>query len=434
MPDYDLIIVGARVAGAAAAALLAQQGANVLLLERSTFPAPTVSCPVLFGNSLAVFDRIGVLDAVEALGAPKIRHYGTRMPDFDLVAQLPPYQGRDYAYSIRRERLDAAVLERVRTYPNVTVRENFTVRSLVHAEGRVVGVRGAQGHGPLETIYATGVIGADGKRSLVAREVSAQQYDSVPGATCIFYAYYRNFTQLAMPSAISYPCPDQNVALGVLVFDADDDLTVVSVGAPADQFDRLRKDPEAAMEQAWRSIPELARRGAAAERVSPVMGQAMVDSFYRQSFGPGWALIGDAGHYVDPITGQGINNALRSAELLAAAWGETRRRSSWVQAMAGYQRLRDRETRPMFNMIKLSAMLTPLVESGLKGGPNVMAPLMQAIARQPEVASRYIGIFNGATRMTQFFNPLYLAYIVATDVVRNELPTLPERVRQRLAA
>lgn len=419
--SYDLIIVGARVAGAATAALLAEQGARVLLLERSTFPAPTISCPVIFGNSLASFERIGVLPAVEALGAPRIRRYGTRTTDFDLTAMLPAYQGRDYAYSLRRDRLDAAVLDEVRRMPGVTVRENFAVRSLVWGAGRVVGVRGAQGHGPEETIFANGVVGADGKRSLVARQVKAAIYDQLPGVTCIFYAYYQGFEPLDEPSAISYQCPDPNIALGCLVFDADAGLTVISVGAMADQFKQLSQDPEQAVERAWRSIPELARRGRNATRATPVMGQAMVDNFYRQSYGPGWALVGDAGHYIDPITGQGINNALRSAELFAAAYARTRRRSSWMQAMAWYQRERDRATEPIYNMMKLTARLTPSRPSQASAG--AMTPLLKAIARQPNVASRYIGIFNGATNIYSFFNPLNLALIVATDFVRNELPS-----------
>lgn len=415
---YDAIIVGARIAGAATAALLARQGARVLLLDRAVFPAPTVSCPVFYGNSMAMLERIGVLDAVEALGAPRIRYYGTRTPKLDLVARLPASHGRDYAFSIRREVLDTAILRRVQTYPGITLREGFTVTDLVWGAGQVVGVRGRQGHGARETIYARAVIGADGKRSYVARAVNAAIYDRIPGRSCIFYAYYRNVAPLAEPSAVVYLAEDGRTA--TLVFDADNDLTVMSIGVPAEEFETARKDPEGTLEHTWRTIPEVARRARNAVRVTPVMGQGPVDNFYRQSYGPGWALVGDAGHYIDPITGQGINHALRSAELFAEAWARTQRRTAWMRAMAEYQQRRDAETRPMYDLIAFGARVQPAVEAGL----DIWTPLFQAISRQPDAATHYIGIYNGATQVSEFFHPLNLARILIKDGLRYRLPRL----------
>lgn len=416
---YDAIIIGARISGAATAALLAEQGARVLLLDRANFPATTVSCPIFFGNSLAVLDRIGVLDAVEAIGAPKIRYYGSRTPEFDLVARLPESKGFDYAYSIRRDVLDSVILDQVKQRPNMTLREGFSVSSLVQSQGRVVGVRGRQHGGPVETIFGNAVIGADGKRSVVARMVDAPTYDRISGQTAIYYAYYRDFAPLHEPSAVVYADPRTQRA--ALVFDADAGLTVISVGVAAADFETARKDPEATLERLWRDIPELAERGRNASRATPVMGQAPMDSYYRQSYGAGWALVGDAGMYLDPITGQGINNALRSAELFADAWAKTRRRSSWLNAMAEYQRQRDAATRPFFNLTAMGTQMQEaawMVDIGLDFG----TPILKAIARQPEAASQYIGMFNGATPVAAFLNPLNIAQIVVRDTMRNELP------------
>ncbi len=409
---YDVIIIGARIAGAATAALLAQQGARVLLLERATFPAPTISCPVFFGNSMAVLERIGVIDAVEAIDAPQIRYYGSRSPQLDLVARLPASHGRDYAYSMRREVIDTAILKRVRTYANITLREGFNVTGLIWGAGQVVGVRGRQHGAAEESLYAHAVVGADGKRSLVARAVNAPIYDAIKGESCLFYAYYHNVTPLDEPSSIVYLAEERRTA--ALAFDADDGLTVVSALLPAEQFDHLRKDPEGTLQSVWRSIPELARRCRHATRATPVMGQGPTDSFYRQSYGPGWALVGDAGHYIDPITGQGINNALRSAELFTEAWIRTRRRTAWKRAMAGYQRQRDAETHPMYNLIRFSMRMQPAVNAGL----DFWTPLFQAIARNPDMTSQYIGIFNGATPVNGFFHPLNLARMMLQDRLR----------------
>lgn len=406
---FDAIVVGARVSGAATAALLAERGARVLLLDQATFPAPTVSCPIIFGNSLAVLERIGALASVEALGAPKIRLYGTRLQAIDLTARLPATLGRDYAYSIRRERLDEAVLRQVACRPGITLRENFKVTGLIWSLGRVVGVRGRPGHGPEQVFYADLIVGADGKRSLVAREVGAQIYARMAGESCIFYAYYRDFAPLREPSAIAYVDPSSRT--GVLVFDADAGLTVVSAGLPAEQFAAAKRDPEEAIERVWRGFPELAERGRHAARATKVMGQGPLDSYFRQSYGPGWALVGDAGHYLDPVTGQGINNALRSAELLAEAWAQRDRRAGWQGALAEYQRQRDAAARPMFDLMAASTRLRALAEARI----GVDAPLLRAIARSPAHASRYVGIYSGATPIAEFFNPANLGRILLED-------------------
>jgi 2-polyprenyl-6-methoxyphenol hydroxylase-like FAD-dependent oxidoreductase len=417
---YDAVIVGSRIAGLATAVHLARQDARVLVVDRATFPAPTVSCPIFYGNSMAMLERLGVLDAVEALQAPKIRYYGTRIPHsgIDLVTRLPDSHGRDYAYSVRRELLDTAILRTVQTYPNITIREGCTVRDLVWGNGRVVGIRGRQGRGPDQTIYAHAVIGADGKHSLAARATGAEIYDRVKAKTCIFYAYYRNIKPIHEPSAIVYVAADRRT--GVLVFDADNDLTVISVGIPVEDFAQARRDPEATLERTWRSIDELAERGLHAERATPVMGQAPVDSYYRQSYGPGWALVGDAGHYIDPVTGQGINNALRGAELLAEAWSRTRRRADWMSAMAEYQRQRDQETRPIYNLVAFGEQMERSADMGIDLG----TPLFRAIARQPYQAQRYVGIFSGATTVAAFFNPFNIASILIEDGLRYQLPQM----------
>lgn len=422
--DYDVIIVGARIAGATTAALLAAQGARVLVVDQATLPAPTVSCPVFFGNSLHVFERIGVLPAIEALGAPRIRRYGARSPNVDMVFRLPPSKGRDYGYAIRRDRLDTAILAQVRTRPGVTVREGFTVTGLVWGMGRVVGIRGRARGGAEETIYAYGVVGADGKRSLVARAVDTPIYARHPARTCLFYAYYEGFARLPEPSAIAYLDPETRTS--ALIFDADADLTVVSVALPAAQFATARTDAEGTLERIWRSFPEVAERGQAARRATRVMGQAPVDSFYRQSYGPGWALVGDAGHYIDPMTGQGINNAVQGAELLAEAWARTRRTAAWVDALARYQQQRDAASRPLYDMLNLGRRVAWFAQRGIDLG----TPLMQAIARRPAVASRYIGMYNGATPVAEFLHPLNLARILVEDQVLYGVPAQFARLAQ----
>jgi flavin-dependent dehydrogenase len=387
---YDSIVVGGRLAGAATAAHLARLGARVLVLERAAFPAPTLSCPIIHNNSLACLARLGLLEAVAAIGAPRIRRLGQDFGEFVLEAVIPPVDGRDYAYSIRREVLDTAILRRVQALYPAEVREGFTVTGLLRDGERVVGVRGRSGGGAEEELAAGAVIGADGKGSLVARLVGAPAYDELPGHACVYYAYYRDFDWDGS-ARIFRPAED----VAALLFPADAGLTAIAVGAPARYFPEFRADPEAAFERRWRSISDLGRRGALATRATPIRGQGPTRSFRRQPFGPGWALVGDAGYYKDPITGQGIYDALRSAELLAEAWAETLRGADWEAAMERYRRRRDAESAAMYAFTDMLARFEPVTPESLG--------LFRIIAADPSLATGYAGIYNGVTDPAAFF-------------------------------
>lgn len=391
---YDTIVVGGRIIGASTAGLLAQQGFSVLLLEKSTFPSPTVSCPVVFGNALEVLSRFGAEEVVERLGAPKLRRYGTDYGFERVIGHLPPYKGRDYAYSIRRERLDEAIARHVATLPNVTLQEGFTVSELIWEAGRVVGVRGRLHGGETQEFRARyAVIGADGRTSALARMVNAREYAVKPGQAYLYYAYYRNVEPLDEPSAMVYRTFP---GASVLAFDADDDLTVLSIGAMTPSFEEARKDPETVMLDVMRRIPELARRIINAERATPIKGLAPTGQFRRQPFGPGWALVGDAGQRFDPCTGQGIYQGLHAAELLVAALVQVRAGRSWDAALSEFHRRRDRETKGAYEFAALQAQFKPI--------DWMTRRLIKRMAADPEVCSFYFGTSNGATSADENFN------------------------------
>lgn len=384
---YDVIVVGGRIVGASTAGLLARQGFTVLLLEKSTFPSPTVSCPVVFGNALEILSRFGAEEVVDRLGAPRLRLYGTDFGFERVVGHLPAYQGRDYAYSIRRERLDEAVARHVAALPNVTLEEGFTVTELIREAGRVVGVRGRrQGDAPVELRARYVVVGADGRNSSVARMVNAREYARKPARGYIYYAYYRNVRPLEEPSAMSYRTIP---GAGVLVFDADDDLTVFSLGGTNPGFEEARKDPEGTMLSVLRSIPALADRIKDAERVTPVKGLAPTGQFRRQAYGPGWALVGDAGQRFDPVTGQGIYQGLHAADLLTQALVQVRDGRAWNAALSEFHRRRDRDTRQAYDYAAMEAQLKP--------ANWLTRRLIKHMAADPAVRMRYFGTTNGAT-------------------------------------
>jgi flavin-dependent dehydrogenase len=408
---YDIIVVGGRIVGASTAGLLAKQGFSVLLLEKASFPSPTISCPVVFGNALEILSRFGAEDVVDRLGAPKLRLYGTNYGFARVVGHLPAYQGRDYAYSIRRERLDEAVARHVATLPGVTFQEGFSVEELIWEAGRVVGVRGRlHGAAPTELRARYAVVGADGRNSPIARMVKAREYDLKPEQGYIYYAYYRNVRPLDEPSAMMYRgLPGSSV----LVFDADDDLAVLSIGGTTPSFEEARKDPEGVMLNVMRRIPELADRIAHAERVTPVKGLAPTGQFRRQPYGPGWALAGDAGQRFDPVTGQGIAQGLHAAELLVEALTQVRAGRAWDVAMREFQRRRDRDTKGAYEFAALQAQLKP--------SNWLSRRLIKHMEADPEVCRFYFGTSNGVTSADENFNLWRALKLAFTPLPRRRL-------------
>lgn len=399
MSTYDVIVVGGRIAGSATAIMLGQAGARVLLLERNTFPSSPVSVPVLFANALAILDRIGVRAAIEASGATKIYHGGAQMGDIRLQIPVQPLHGINYHLGLRRELLDSILIEHAERTPGVTVRTGFTVDSILQEHGQVVGVRGrCNGAAPGdEELRAPLVVGADGTHSIVARTLKPRTYRVRSGQNCVYYAYYRNFTPRQTPMTYTY----RGAGYAVLSFDADNGLTAISLGAQPSDWLSFKRDPVGEFERRWQAIPELAELGRHAERVGPVKGHGPRESYYRQPFGPGWALVGDAGYLKDPCTGQGIYDALRSAELLSEGWQTWQRSGAqpkvWQRAMRRYQRTRDRETRMMYEMTFQSSKIPK--QARLNLGERL---LFGALARDTDFVAQLAGIYNGASSIEHF--------------------------------
>ncbi|HEY0734855.1 MAG TPA: NAD(P)/FAD-dependent oxidoreductase [Herpetosiphonaceae bacterium] len=410
---YDVIVVGGRVAGATTAALLAQQGFEVLLLEKSTFPSPTVSCPLLFGNALEILNKFGAEEVVERLDAPKLRLYGTHYGFTRVAAHLPPYHGRNYAYSIQRVRLDEAIARHVEKLPGVTLREGFTVNDLIWEDGRVVGVRGSEHGAEIEELRARwAVVGADGRTSAVARMVNASEYDVKPPNGYLYYAYYRNVTPLEEPSAMVY----RNLpGMALLVFDADQDLTVLSIGGIDPPFEEARKDPEAAMLKMLQRVPEVAERFRNAERATPISGLAPFRMFRRQAYGPGWALTGDAAMRLDPVTGQGIYQGLHTSELLAEALTRIRGGADWEQTMQQFARRRDADSKGAYEFA--------FVQSQLTSPPWLSRRLLLHMAANPQLATYYFGTANGATPAEENFNLLQVLLIALRPLPKRPAAT-----------
>jgi flavin-dependent dehydrogenase len=359
---YDAIVVGARVAGATTALLLAQKGYSVLLLEQDRFPSGTLSTHLFFTDTMQVFDRIGVLDRVLAVDAPRLKRL--KFPYVD--APFPEVDGRDFALCIRREVLDTILVEAAEANPRIDVRTGTRVTGVLKEGERVTGV----GFRPIGTsdqreASARIVIGADGRNSLLAREVRAKRYFEVPALFAWYYAYFPNVLLDVPPSAMAerlagYPAVGADYGAS-FVFPTDSHLTLVGFGVQRDAFDAFRRDYRRHFMEGISLVPGVAARVGNRQPEGAIVGTGDLPNFFRVPAGAGWALVGDAGSHKDPHTVQGMGDAARSAVLLTDALDRYWRGECPEQdSLARYHVERDADLLPMYDFTtsRLEAQFT----------------------------------------------------------------------------
>ena len=400
MPDAQVIVVGAGPAGTSAALHLARLGLDVLVLDRAHFPSDTLSTHNFGRETTLRFAELGVLKEVEACGAPPLPKHRWVAPDEDVeyTGTLKPVLGEHYGYCIRRILLDD-VLVRAARAAGGEVREGATVAGLVWDDNSVGGVV-AQSGGKEYKELAQVVIGADGRYSRVARWVRAPSYLSEPAVTPAYYAYFRG---------VAGPRDTQEVMhtarRDYLLLPTDSDLTCVLVALPQEELNAYRASHERNYLNDINAIPELAERFAGAERVGPVRGATDLDSYLRVPIGPGWALVGDAGAHIHPVTARGISLAVRDALLLADALADALEgRRDPGEALSEYHRLRDAETEFEYKRALGAAKMTG------KPLPRETLALWSALGALPEAADAYV---NGELQVR----------------TREELEALVERAR-----
>jgi flavin-dependent dehydrogenase len=373
--DYDAIVVGGRCAGAATAMLLARGGLRVLVLEAGRAGTDTLSTHALMRGAVEQLGRWGLLDQVVAAGTPAITatefHYSDDAgTDVDTVASRP---GVDPLRAPRRTVLDPILLGAAGA-AGAQVRHGARVTGLLRdVAGTVTGVayvgpdrRPTQARAPL-------VVGADGRRSTVAAAVAAEQTHRGWSASAVLYTYvaglpvdrYRWFYR---PGATAGVIPTNG------------GLACVWAGAPAERFAALRTEPEAA----FRRLLGLAAPGldlGATPWHGPVRGFPGLPGYLRRATGPGWALVGDAGYFKDPLTAHGITDALRDAELLTRAVLAAPPGPGRVAALRDYEDTRDRLSEPLFTLTdRIASYAWDLAEL------RELLPALSA-AMKPEVAA-----------------------------------------------
>jgi flavin-dependent dehydrogenase len=336
---YDVVIVGARVAGAATAMLLARAGLQVLLVEQGAPGTDTLSTLALMRGGVLQLTRWGLLDSIRTSGTPPIDRTTFHYEGEPVQVRIKPRDGVDALYAPRRTVLDP-IVARAAERAGADVAWHVRLVDLARDwSSRVTGVVLEGRGGQRREIRASLVVGADGLHSSVANRVGAAAYRIGPHVSSVIYTYVfgldiQGYHWHFVPGA----------AAGVIPTGGDEILVFAS--APRERFMReLRLDLASGFHRVLQQVvPWLG----AAVRVlggAPFRGFAGHEAYFRQAHGPGWALVGDAGYFKDPLTAHGITDALRDAELLARAI-----LAGTEAALASYQAIRDELSGRLFEI------------------------------------------------------------------------------------
>ena len=399
---YDAIVVGARCAGSPTAMLLARKGHRVLMVDRATFPSDTVSTHLVHPRGVAALSRWGLFDRLVATGCPPIDTYSFDFGPFTLEG-CPGTTESPVSYAPRRTVLDKLLLDAA-AGAGVEIREAFTVEEIVSEAGRVTGIRGHAKGGATVTERAQVVIGADGRNSMVARAVGPEQYNEKDP---LLWSYYSYWSGLPMEGRFeTYIRPDR----GFAAWPTNDDLTLIVGGWPNAEAEVIKKDVEGSFWAILDLAPAFAERVRAGRREERFAGTT-VPGFFRKPYGPGWALVGDAGYNKDFITAQGIQDAFRDAELCATALDESFSGARpFDEAMAAYRTTRDDDVMPMYEFTAQLASLDPPTPE--------MQQLLGAVHGNQDAMDGFAQVYAGVTSPAEYFSEENVGAIFAAAASR----------------
>jgi 2-polyprenyl-6-methoxyphenol hydroxylase-like FAD-dependent oxidoreductase len=406
---YDVIVVGARCAGAPTAMLLASQGHRVLLVDRAIFPSDLPHGHMILYRGVRLLHRWGLLERVAASNCPPVRRLVFDQGDFPLAGSPLAEDGIPGEYAPRRMVLDKLLVDAA-IAAGATVREGCLVEGLLIEDARVTGISYRTPSGTAASARAAIVVGADGQHSLVARVVKAARYNERPILTCSYYSYWGAIGPVANDQSaqaevhtVARPAP----AL-VLAFPTNDGLTCVAAQWPVAEFHAIRADIEGSFFRTLDLVPELAERVRTGTRAERFYGTADLANFFRQAAGPGWALAGDAGVHKDPFTASGISDAFRDAELLSAAIdaGLSGRRPL-NEALADYAAARDAAVLPYYEEACHAAAFAP--------PPAELLQIRASIRGNQNAIDRFLGALRGTVPAEEFRAVLALAAVQARD-------------------
>ena len=350
MERVDAAVVGARLAGCAFAAPLARAGRRVVVLDRMRFPSDQLSTHVLMPAGTSELAKIGALPRILALNPSRVRYVHVEVDGAVCRERVrPAADGIDYGVCVPRDLQDLQLVEAAREQ-GADVRERCTVQSLVWHAGRVCGVRYRDHAGAEHELRATLVVGADGRRSSTAALVGAwRPYRISRNGRGLVFRYLDDPLAGRVEAQTYYQWRDGESFAFAFPTTPAGRLLVLLMGH-RDEASVARRDPDGYWESKLRAHPGLDARVSGAPPGSKLRSTGETPAFFRASSGPGWALAGDAGHFKDPVTGQGMRDAMFAGRTLAEhVLAELDDPRAVDRATREWEAARDRECLPAYH-------------------------------------------------------------------------------------
>jgi flavin-dependent dehydrogenase len=315
---YDAIVVGGGPAGSTTAALLAQQGHRVLLLEREPFPRYHIG-ESLIPYTWFTLERLGVLDWLKRSANPK--KYSVQFVSITGRVSQPFYFFKtikhecSMTWQVWRAEFDSMLLDNARE-KGAEVRQGVGVRDVIMDGSRVVGVRTDARDGVSETIHARAVVDASGRDSMLSRRFGWKDRDPELNKVAV-WSYFKG--------ALRDPGLDEGATTVAYVPQKgwfwyiplhSDTVSVGVVGEPSYLY-RDTRDPSAIFAREAAACAWIRDHIAVGEQVEPVRVTAEYSYHSRRIGGDGFCLVGDAFAFLDPLFSTGVFLALKGGELAA---------------------------------------------------------------------------------------------------------------------
>jgi menaquinone-9 beta-reductase len=415
--QFDVLVVGGRCAGAPLAADLAGRGLRVCVVDRARFPSEVPSTHMIHPCGVARLARLGLMDRLLATGAPPLTR-GSFVVDHVRIRAEPEVMARFEApwLCIRRVVLDTLLIEAAEEAGARVLRET-TVEGLVVEDGRVRGVRTTKG-----VLKAPLVVGADGPNSIVARLAGAREYHVSQPGQLFLWAYFEG-----AESPAGYATLGRVGDIGFLAMPTDAGLYMAGVAAPIARRRACLADTGGSLEQELSRTGEVAEFLRPARRQGPVRVMARWHGFFREAAGPGWVLVGDAGHFKDPTPAQGIADALRHGERLADAIEAGLERGCLDHGLGDWWRWRDADAWEMY------WFATDMGDGGESAA--LVAEMMLGLGAERGGSERFLRVLNHDICPSRVFNTGRLMRSLSRAAIKRpaRLPRMTREARHVVA-
>lgn len=396
--DAEVIVVGGGPAGSATAALLADAGHEVILLDKARFPRHKACSEYINPAGTKLLGDLNVLDEVRAAGAHTMDAMIVHAPAGSrFVANFALAEAGQAATGLSRYRLDQILLERARA-AGVTVCEQAHVRHVLQENGRVVGVE-ATIDGSRQTLRAPLVIGADGHNSVVSRDLGLDVSYRWPNKTG-FIAHYRNVRSLDRFGEM-HITHHRYAGLALL----EDGLVNVAVVADGHDVGSRSGSIDDFFSETLQSLPSVASKLEGAERVGGIRGVGSMARRARRVAGDGFMLVGDAASFLDPFTGEGIYEALKAAQLAApVASAALKAGGVSANALDAYRITRRRAFTAKRGV--------SWIVQGFINTPPLMNYITPRLEQREELGLTLAGVLGNFRPATQALSPIFLARLL----------------------